>query len=191
MRRMNPEIDITKVVLRTKRLILRSWKESDLEDLYEYASVPGVGESAGWVHHDSMEESKRVLKMFMDGKYTFALECEGKVIGSLGIDPYNEKLFPEMEPFKCREIGYVLSKDYWGQGLMTEAVKEVLQYLFETENLDAVLCSHYLKNTRSARVQEKCGFRHLKNFTGKTLYGTKEPSEMNVLFKENRKIQVH
>ena len=45
---MNAEIDISNVVLRTERLILRPWRESDLDDFFEYASVDGVGEMAGW-----------------------------------------------------------------------------------------------------------------------------------------------
>lgn len=55
---MNLEIDISNVVIKTERLILRPWKETDLDDFFEYASVDGVGEMAGWPHHKSKEESK-------------------------------------------------------------------------------------------------------------------------------------
>ena len=54
---MNTYIDITGVVLTTKRLILREWKEDDLDDFYEYASVPGVGEMAGWHFHETKEKT--------------------------------------------------------------------------------------------------------------------------------------
>ncbi|MEG1743070.1 MAG: N-acetyltransferase, partial [Clostridia bacterium] len=47
---MDTQIDITNTILETEHLILRPWHESDLEDFYEYASVPGVGEMAGWQH---------------------------------------------------------------------------------------------------------------------------------------------
>ena len=56
--------------------------------------------------------------MFIDEKKTLALEFEGKAIGSIGIERYDEEQLPEMAPLRCREIGYVLSKDYWGRGLM-------------------------------------------------------------------------
>ena len=46
---MNGRIDITGVVLTTDRLTLRPWRESDLSDFYEYASVDGVGQMAGWI----------------------------------------------------------------------------------------------------------------------------------------------
>lgn len=83
---------------------------------------------AGWKPHESKEESKIILDMFISHKKTFALEYQGKVIGSVGIEKYNETHFPEFKNKKCREIGYVLSKEYWGQGLMPEALKEVISF---------------------------------------------------------------
>ena len=58
---MNMEIDITGVVLNTERLTLRPWRESDLDDFYEYASVDGVGQMAGWFPHRDLEESRSRL----------------------------------------------------------------------------------------------------------------------------------
>ena len=65
---MNAEIDISNVVLKTQRLVLRPWRESDLDDFFEYASVDGVGEMAGWAHHKTKEETQAVLAAFMGGK---------------------------------------------------------------------------------------------------------------------------
>ena len=75
---MNAPIDISGVTLRTPRLLLRPWQESDLDDFYEYASVDGVGQMAGWLPHKDKAESARILKMFIDEKKTLALEFEGK-----------------------------------------------------------------------------------------------------------------
>ena len=127
---MNAKIDISNVILRTPRLTLRPFKESDLDDFFNYASVDGVGQMAGWSPHKNKEESQAILNHFIEEKKTFALEREGKVIGSLGIELYSEKNFPEFSDKKCREIGYVLSKEYWGQGLMAEAVSEAIRFLF-------------------------------------------------------------
>ena len=55
---MNADIDLSNVVLKTERLILRPWKETDLDDFYEYASVDGVGVMAGWNRHTSIRKSK-------------------------------------------------------------------------------------------------------------------------------------
>ncbi len=182
---MNTDIDISGVVLKTGRLLLRPWRQSDLEDFYAYASVDGVGQMAGWKPHANMEESQKILNGFIGNRRTFALEYRGKVIGSLGIEKYSEEQFPEFEDKKCREIGYVLSKDFWGRGLMPEAMEEAVRYLFEEVGLDVILCAHFLSNTQSGRVQEKCGFRHYSYGSYKTKFGTVEEDETNVLTRED------
>lgn len=182
---MNIPIDITQVTLKTDRLVLRPWKLSDIDDFYEYASVDGVGQMAGWTPHKNIEESRAILEKFISGKKVFALEHEGKVIGSLGIERYNEDKFPEFAELKCREIGYVLSKDYWGRGLMPEAVGEVIRYLFENLGLDAIFCGHFLKNAQSARVQEKCGFKYYSTIDYQTRMGTVEETEVNILYRKD------
>lgn len=115
---MNKQIDISRVALKTKRLTLRPWRLSDLQDFYEYASVDGVGQMAGWNPHQNIEESKKILEMFIRDKKTLALEYQGKAIGSIGIEEYEEENYPELDSLQGREIGYVLSKAYWGNGLM-------------------------------------------------------------------------
>ena len=186
---MNPEIDISNVILKTERLLIRPWRQSDLDDFYSYASVDGVGQMAGWKPHKSKEESKIILDMFISHKKTFALEYHGKVIGSVGIEKYNETHFPEFENKKCREIGYVLSKEYWGQGLMPEALKEVIRFLFENANLDVIFCGHFLWNEQSHRVQEKSGFKHYAFDTYETAFGTTEENEVNILKREDWVLQ--
>jgi ribosomal-protein-alanine N-acetyltransferase len=182
---MNAPIDISKTTLITKRLVLRPWKQDDLDDFFEYASVDGVGQMAGWKPHENKQETQKILDSFIEHKKTFALEYQGKVIGSLGIELYNEERFPEFADLKCREIGYVLSKAYWGNGFMPEAVNEVLRYLFEDAGLDVIFCGHFLSNHQSARVQEKCGFRHYAYGQYETKFGTVEDDELNILTKND------
>ena len=181
---MNAPIDISGITLKTPRLTLRSWRQSDLEDFYEYASVDGVGQMAGWLPHENREKTQMILDSFITGKRTFALEYQGKVIGSLGIEYYTEEKHPELAHLQGRSIGYVLSKDYWGQGLMPEAVKAVQQYLFETVGLDFLTISHFTWNDRSRRVIEKSGFRLLGTDIHETRYGTKEPVLKYILYRK-------
>jgi len=183
---MNAGIDITDVVLTTPRLTLRPWRETDLPDLYEYARVDGVGQMAGWVPHRSLEESRKILSIFITGKKVFALEHQGKVIGSLGVEEYREDHYPQLDPYRGREIGYVLSKDYWGLGLMPEAVKAVIARLFEKEQLDFVLCGHFDHNARSRRVIEKCGFRYLGTTPFETRFDTVETALDYILWNPER-----
>lgn len=182
---MNATIDISHVVLTTPRLLLRPWRQDDLDDFFAYASVDGVGQMAGWSPHQSREDSQAILDLFIREKKTFALEYQGRAVGSLGIERYDEQRFPALAPLQCREIGYVLSKDLWGQGLTPEAVQAAIRYLFEEVGLDAIVCGHFLSNRQSARVQEKCGFRHYAFGVFKTRFGTTEDDETTILKRED------
>ena len=168
--------------MNTERLVLRPWREADLEDFFEYASVDGVGQMAGWPPHKSMEESRGILDRFISQKKTFALEYHGKVIGSLGIERYDEEYYPELASLSGRELGFVLSKEYWGRGLMPEAVMAVIRYLFDVEGLDFILVGHFESNRQSARVIQKCGFEYIKTIPHETKCGTAETSIESILY---------
>ena len=79
---MNKPIDISGIILNTEHLVLRPWKEFDLEDLFEYASVDGVGQMAGWpnspVNHNlSMscaDYIKYALRTFLSCRTVFHME---------------------------------------------------------------------------------------------------------------------
>lgn len=181
---MNVPIDISGVELTTARMTLRPWKQEDLQDFFEYASVDGVGQMAGWLPHENMEVTQKILDGFIEKRRTFALTERGKVIGSLGVECYDEKESPQLDSLRTRALGFVLSKDCWGRGLMPEAVNAVIRWLFEEMKLDAIVCAHFDWNTRSARVQQKCGFHFLKESSYKTHYGTVEKDIINVLYRE-------
>ena len=181
---MNAEIDVSGVILRTERLILRPWREADLEDLYEYARVDGVGQMAGWTPHRSLDDSREILDMFIREKKTFALEYQGKAVGSLGVETYEESRYPGLglEERRGRMIGYVLSKDYWGRGLMPEAVRAAIRWLFDDVGLDFLVIGHYDWNRQSARVIEKCGFQYVSTVSRTTVFGKTERSMEYILY---------
>lgn len=182
---MNKAIDITNVLIKTDRLIMRPWKQSDLADFYEYARVDGVGQMAGWMPHSSIEKSQEILSLFIEGKHDFALEYNGKVIGSLGIKEYNDENYPEFAALYGCEIGYVLSRAYWGQGLMPEAVKAVISWLFNIENVDFILCGHFIHNNQSKRVIEKCGFKYIRTGPYETRFNTIETCLEYILYRSD------
>ena len=174
-------------------MILREFKLSDLDDFFEYASVPGVGEMAGWKHHFNKDESLEILKHFIEGKHVFAIVYKenNKVIGSLGLEKYGqEDQLSEFFDYKGREIGFVLAKDYWGQGIMPEAVNAAIDYSFNVLNLDFLLCGHFDKNNQSQRVQEKCGFIPYRKLIFDTRMGTKEAGILNLLKNPNKDIEL-
>ena len=86
-----------------------------------------------------------------------------------------------------REIGYVLSKSYWGLGLMPEAVKAVIRWLFEEEELDFIICGHFDHNNRSRRVIEKSGFQYIKTTEFKTRFDTIETALDYILYNPERR----
>lgn len=182
---MNVPIDISTVTLSTSRLTLRPFCQGDLDDFFDYASVDGVGQMAGWNPHKDKAETRIILDSFIKRKKTFALVHNGKVIGSLGIEEYDEKKYPEFADKKCRELGFVLSKAYWGQGLIPEAVNEVIRFLFEEIGLDVIFCGYFSSNRQSRRVQEKCGFRYYTSETYDAQIGTIADSILNILTKQD------
>ena len=190
---MNAQFVLDGLELITDRLILRPFTESDLEDFFEYASVEGVGEMAGWHHHENIEETKEILTMFIKSDKVFAitLKDSGKVIGSLGVEKYgNEEKLTEFSNLQGRELGFVLGRDYWGQGLMPEAVSKVIEYLFNVRNLDFLTCGYFLCNDQSRRVQEKCGFRPYRKISVETRMGKKEETILNLLLNPEKDINL-
>ena len=81
---------------------------------------------------------------------------DGGPIGSVGVFPTAIPV-GKGEP----EIGYWIAHPYWGQGLVPEAVEELLRWQFQEMGVQRVWCAHSPENEKSRRVQEKCGFRHV------------------------------
>lgn len=144
----------------TDRLILRPWEESDAEDLYIYASDPAVGPIAGWAPHTSVENSREIINNVLSSPETYAvvLKETGQPVGSIGLmlGKASNIGLPETEG----EVGYWIGVPFWGQGLIPEAVRELLRYGFEDLNLEKIWCGYFDGNEKSKRVQEKCGFRY-------------------------------
>ena len=148
-------------VLETKRTILRPFAESDAEDVYAYCKDPRVGPIAGWKPHESIEESREIIRTVFSAPNVFAVVDRegGHVIGSAGfVTPH--KPGDAAHQGRSSEIGYALSPDYWGRGLMPEVVAELLRYGFEDLGLDEIWCTHYQENHQSRRVIEKSGFMY-------------------------------
>ena len=181
---MNAQIDISNVILETDRLILRAWEITDLDDFFEYASVEGVGEKAGWEHHKSKDKSLEILKMFIEEKKVFAivLKENQKVIGSIGIEELSEELDKDLDNLLGRELGYVLNKDYWNKGIMKEAVSKVVDYCFNTLKLNFLMASYFNHNIASKRVLENLNFKFYKDIIIETRYNNiKEKSTLMLL----------
>ena len=184
---MNAEINISNVILETDRLILRAWEITDLDDFFEYASVEGVGEKAGWEHHKSKDKSLEILKMFIEEKKVFAivLKENQKVIGSIGIEELSEELDKDLDNLVGRELGYVLNKDYWNKGIMKEAISKVVDYCFNTLKLNFLMASYFNHNIASKKVLEKLNFKFYKDIIIETRYNNIKEKSTLMLLKNN------
>ena len=142
--------------LKTKRLLLRPWRESDAESLYEYAKDPRVGPIAGWNVHTSVEDSRQIIQSVLSAPETYAVCLGGKPVGSIGlmIGKDSNLALPETEG----ELGYWIGVPYWGQGLIPEAADALIERAFTVLKLQTLWCGYFDGNEKSKRAQEKCGF---------------------------------
>lgn len=157
--------------METERIILRKFTIDDASDVYSWAKNPNVGPRAGWTPHKDIEESKTIIEKVYNAEkedaYAIVLKETNKVIGAISLMKDSSRwTVPSTE---TREMGYVLSEVYWGKGIMAEAGKLLLDYGFNTLNLNHISISHYSFNNQSKRVIEKLGF----SYTGYLAFSTK------------------
>ena len=146
--------------LQTERLLLRPWRESDAPALFKYAQNPNVGPIAGWPPHQSEDESREIIRSVLSESGTFAvvLKATNEAIGSIGIMTLRSAIHTATIAEGECEIGFWIGEPFWGQGLIPEAVHELLRYAFEDLAMSVVWCGYYDGNVKSQRAQEKCGF---------------------------------
>ena len=144
--------------METERLIRRPWRESDAPACYRYAKDPRVGPAAGWPAHTDAENTRQVIRTVLSAPEVYAVVWKqtGQPIGSVGLHFHSELAEKDDE---C-ELGYWLGVPYWGQGIMTEAAREMLRHAFEDLAVKRVWCGYYDGNERSGHVQQKLGFRY-------------------------------
>ena len=147
------------MILQTDRLLLRHWKETDANDLYEAAKNPNIGPRAGWTPHKNINESLEIIKTIFNNDSIFAIELKSnkKVIGCIG---YHNKDNSNLKNLKDDEIeiGYWVSEDYWNKGICTEALKKLIKYCFEIKKYNVIWGTCFYDNLASGKVLEKCGF---------------------------------
>ena len=143
-------------IIETKRLILRPLNRDDAAAIYAYAKDPHVGPPAGWLPHVSSKETHEFIDYIIErrksgqpGPWSIYHREDRQVIGTIELHSFKE--------FKA-EIGFALSKDYWQQGIMTEAAKAVLIVAFEAFELVRISYKHFLDNAASKALRIKLGF---------------------------------
>lgn len=139
--------------LETERLVLRPIRLSDAQDMFEYASDDEVAKFV-FEPHTSLENTREIIAQFFLpntlGKYAIVWKGTNQMIGTIDfhhLDKENKKV----------EIGYTLSKKFWGRGIMPEAAEKLLWLAFEQLEFNVVYGLYDINNPRSGRVMEKIG----------------------------------
>ena len=145
-------------ILLTDRLILRPWNEADACALYTYARDPEVGPIAGWPPHQSVEESREIIRTVFSMPETYAVVLRDTLepIGSVGLllGDAADPLAKDTEA----ELGYWVGVPHWGHGYIPEAAHEMMRHAFEDLELHGLWCICDDTNDKSKRVMEKLGF---------------------------------
>lgn len=149
------------VRLETGRLILRPFRKGDGQAMYEnWASDPEVTRYLTWPTHTSAEVSENYVEFCVsqyEDPHTYqwgiVLKETGELIGNISSVGENEVTL-------CMEIGWVIGRKWWGQGIMPEAAAAVLDFLFNEVKANRIMAGHDSNNPKSGRVMQKIGMRY-------------------------------
>lgn len=145
--------------LETERLILRKLEITDANDVFDYAKYPEVAKYVTWETHKSIEDAKGFINWTLGrynndeaGEWGIELKETGRIIGAIGFVQLDQQN-------SYGSIGYVLSKEYWGRGIMTEAVTRLIFFGFNDMELNRIEAFHALENEASGKVMQKSGMQ--------------------------------
>lgn len=147
--------------IETERLILRQFAVTDAEKMYQnWAGDPEVTKFLMWPTHRSIEVSKTVLADWVAAyekpekyEWCIALKETDEPIGSIGVVHCSEKV-------KSMEVGYCISREYWHQGITSEALKAVINFLINEVGAERIESRHDPRNLHSGAVMRKCGLKY-------------------------------
>lgn len=145
--------------LETERLLLRKLTLADANDVFAYARDPEIAKYVPWESHKSLGDTYTFLNTVVTdyenarvNNWALVYKPENRVVGTAGYLWWKPQR-------RSAEIGYTLARRLWGQGLMTEAVKEIINFGFNNMNLNRIEAQCLDENRASALVMERCGMK--------------------------------
>ena len=139
---------------------IRKWKLSDAAALVVAISNKKIlnnlrdGLPYPYTEKDGADFISDMLSANEDETFAFAITVDNKVIGNIGV------FRQENIHRQTAELGYYISEEYWGKGIMTEAVKQICEYVFSNSYIIRIYAEPFAYNTASCRVLEKAGFQY-------------------------------
>ena len=149
-------------MIETERLILRNFKQEDIDDYFEIVSQEDVLPKMGIKLYSSKEQAleRLILESAQPLRFAIVLKENNKVIGNISLNQPKAERYTNIElDERTKELGYFLSHDYWGKGIMAEAGIGLLKYAFSQLGVTKIVCGTKILNNQSIRVQEKIGLK--------------------------------
>ena len=139
---------------------IRKWKLTDAKDLAVALSNKKIQDNLRdglpypYSEQDGIDFISSMLTANEDETFAFAITLDDKAIGSIGV-------FRQQNIHKqTAEMGYYIAEEYWGKGIMTDAVKQICEYVFKNSDILRIYAEPFAYNTGSCRVLEKAGFQY-------------------------------
>ena len=148
-------------LIETNRLILRKPRVSDAKDMFNnWASNPNVTKFMTWPTHSDVEVTKMVINYWIKNYENFTyyqwgivIKETNKLVGTISVVRFKEETNEV-------EIGYCIGEKWWHQGITSEALKEVIRFLFEEVNANRICACHDVNNPNSGKVMLKCNMKY-------------------------------
>ncbi len=135
---------------------LRPWNINDLDSLVKYANNPNIAKylTDGFPHPYVKENGRKFIEHATadDPVHIFAIDINGEAVGGIGIHPQTDI------QKKNAELGYWLAEPFWGNGIMTEAIKQIVNFAFITFDINRIFARPFGNNPGSQKILEKNGF---------------------------------
>ena len=139
---------------------IRKWALSDAKDLAAALSNTKIQDNLRdglpypYTEQDGVDYISAMLSADENETFAFAITTDSKVIGSIGV-------FRQGNIHRqTAELGYYVAEEYWGKGIMTEAVKQICKYVFDKSDIIRIYAAPFAYNAASCRVLEKAGFQY-------------------------------
>ena len=135
---------------------LRAWRETDLDSLVKYANNPNIAENLtnAFPHPYTEENGQGFIKYANSSEplHIMAIEIDGEAVGGIGIHPQTDIMC------KNAELGYWLAEPFWGKGIVSKAIAQMVDYGFSTFDIVRIYARPFGSNLASQKVLEKNGF---------------------------------
>ena len=139
---------------------IRKWELSDAKELSTALSNRKIQDNLRdglpypYTEQDGADYISAMLSADENETFAFAITVDNKVVGSIGV------FRQENIHRQTAELGYYIAEEYWGKGIMTEAVKQICKYVFDKSDIVRIYAEPFAHNMASCRVLEKAGFQY-------------------------------